>query len=510
MGEEIADGMEVVDIDFVNSGDPWVNRVFSIDLTLEEILGNLDERDLLNISLLNKYFAGKARRFLRENKKCVAIINGQSPCHVLQGFEATLKKSRNIPFNGLSVTTTEDSHSCLPCTEISDVFSILLTELNLKYLKVDWKWSLDTNCPAQQLLRMFLKERSSELKGLTIRELPWGEFSGTAFSQESPNALKNLNVLEFSTDVEIDWIEKIVPCAPNLKEIRGRVFPEHLKFLIPQKKLKLIKDFRFYPELSTTDLVAQYASENPRLDSMEISAEELRRDNASLETFKIILRILLEASSSSLKRLRLEEHLDILWFIYLPIPTLKNVQHLYLHFELYLDKHLGFCSLAKIDWNRLFPNLKAVEISLGVTPYQLLERYVDVDALRNASEHISTSVVELTLPDQGMYSEEFYGWLSKVFRALGGISPEEAEELRDEDSMFLENYQFVPVQPSILTMKNLKKLQISQQHHRDGYRDKNQKQLISEMSNHLVFSKMPKVAFELSKKECRSGQCSAV
>ena len=134
---------------------------------------NLDTKNLLSASLVNKTWKREARSILGQKRKCVAVIAGEKPfadATELNGMFGSSSALNTV--NGISITI--EPHECdISHRErtIHQVYGNLL-QLPLKYLT--FKWNSDGNTakfPLGQVL-LSLMAGSVTLGEVNIREIP--------------------------------------------------------------------------------------------------------------------------------------------------------------------------------------------------------------------------------------------------------------------------------------------------------------------------------------------------
>ena len=126
---------------------------------------HLSTKDLLRASLVSKFWNYEARYVLRDEEKCVAVINGDRPCINAQQLDATLGSLNVKFFNGLSIfIDKQHSASSSMRGRVEDVYGNLI-KMPRKYLEFKWSTKIVDDC----LLGQFILRLMS--RSFTVEQL---------------------------------------------------------------------------------------------------------------------------------------------------------------------------------------------------------------------------------------------------------------------------------------------------------------------------------------------------
>ncbi|CAG7833505.1 unnamed protein product [Allacma fusca] len=528
--------------------------VTSNDLILERILNFMTFDDLLSSARINKRWNKLARWELGRNRKCLAKIDKDLPCQNVLRLKEQFEGESYIPYQGLSIGYAGHRN----CNWVEDYRSLESTgfwkTLPIKYLRVPLEQN--TECLAIQILRLLVNQRSHEIQELVITSLYYRIEDVSEFFDIDPkiqhNWLPQLKSLGIG-DIKNEWmLLQLVAAAPSTRNIYGHVRPHHLSKLFEMRKAAFITEFICDPE-SPTDAytLLRFAELKPKLQQLRIAAR-----SADKEPWSTFTASLLESSRTSLYHLEIEL-LELILLTSSEKLILPNLKHLHIKFNDRLDKQLGFFVTSKINFEFAFPNLKSCQFSrssyerlysqeqLQLIPVGLMHKNFLCSTVRQMT--ISDNCFDLAIESgcrsvsslfpnvtcfkiencrhPGTYLKytlanwpnlesicistvEYPAPITNLDILFCGISKEEWTYLRSLEKSspgFLQHVKLVPSAWSLLHLKSLKSLMISVMHNdgcpvprRDDF------VLLSSLTGHLVFSRMPELIVDLAYSDCLS------
>ncbi|CAG7834834.1 unnamed protein product [Allacma fusca] len=550
------------------------SEALSNHLILTQIFRHFDTRTLLNLSLVNKTFCCSARSALRR-KRCLAYIDGPDPCNELLLLNDSLVKSPDAPYTGLAIRITRNC-SYPSCQEL-DVALTYPALLSMKHRHLEIHCEKESNCSAQRLLMLILKECGKNLKELKISALPhdiisleeWIGIDEAAWLAK----LKVLNIYSEAT-VKRSVKHELIQASPQLEKLLGFYSHDDLDFLLEQNKASKVDHFIFrhcFRWFSSERMRSQYkincinnsirfAAASPKLTMLTVGdLDRYFYGNASheaVESFKIFLK----SVAPSLEELR-TDHFDlVLMLLQTPTQPMTQVERLEFTFCNRMDQNFGFPTLERLDWGRWFPNLKTVHITRRYSFSTIWDISEDV---WNTSQFSPCSSVQEIVLVQELSNELFNSFdfeamthLTRVFPnvkefTIFGVASQldsllellwtwpqlETINLRsvkikagwyNKDSAFcgmpkkqvgmyikkspaaLRNINFVPSEPSILSLTKLKNLSLEFIH---PIRDINwddsipgilhpSRFFLSHVTGVLAFSRMPQLRVKIVRESC--------
>lgn len=113
---------------------------------VRNILENLNVKDLLQVSRVNKLWKREARSVLRNERKCLAVIDGAISCLRASDLNDMVGALTMNFFNGLFIRCTGSSgnYRCEAGLRMEEVCGNLLN-MPIKHLKIEWSHS-DSHC----------------------------------------------------------------------------------------------------------------------------------------------------------------------------------------------------------------------------------------------------------------------------------------------------------------------------------------------------------------------------
>ncbi|CAG7684077.1 unnamed protein product [Allacma fusca] len=533
------DFMEVEDI--CEEQEPLA---FSNDLILHEIFQYLPTHDLITCGIVNKKWNWNSRYFLREKRNSLAKVQG---CRELKKVNDLLAQSPfPSPFNGLFIS---GGHSCVKSTDPEEYYQYLSEDLTIfTRLKLRLLGQTGLECPVIQFIKKYF-QGESPLEQLEILSLPDKIYSLRETFQGIHLNLQNLKGVKFPMKRNDGLIQEVTSAARNLQKISGPMVEEDVEIVRRNKQIYALKEFLFEPEThAQVHSYAQLALEQPKLQTMKISSAWFR-SHGDLQDFLKVALSLLKSSSGSLEQLQIG-HLDmILLTTSAEMPVLSNIRQISLGYSSQTDKVEKFPTLRRINFQHFFPNLTTIEI-IATEAVRHTSWYI-TNEFRNATqEFVCPSVRKLILTKMVFpTSQIWFDWMKELFpnvrefeisacyelgsyltsvwatwpdlvqinvtdlgRQYGkrnldavfcGMTETEIHELKSKSEEFLRNYQYAPVQPSLLHLKHLRRLVFEAQHCKDLLR-KQTPDFLSHLTGHLVWEKMSTLNVQVVRKECQT------
>ncbi|CAG7721466.1 unnamed protein product [Allacma fusca] len=532
-----------------------VNHSMSIHLISDSILQYLPGRDVLSYSCVNKLWNAVGRKYMRDKRKCMVEINAAHSCHELRRFANFLASTaEDPPYNGLSIKVSKIPHEDCVAVSMTSIRSFFQTRFPLKFLKIHWD-SL-TGC----VVELFLKEVfNGDVQGLTLSKIPESigslkQYFGVDSTDYHPN-LPNLKVVKICDVQNHNVIHELISAAPEVKKIVGTVCIEQLQSFMTEGKAPYITDFEFYPSPQNIHLCLQLAQSKPELRSLAVLADNYF-PAGRMQIFVETLYGLIGSSAPYLKILNIdqinlimlsESNVD-------PFPALHNLQ---LGFGDAMDEEEGYLSLSRINYDRLFPNLKKVDIDKEMVGTDVLNIYRCCEFWNQPRSTYTCSVAELNMNHSHMWGLDVFRSFATVFpnvkdlhiefdhsmrefinllwtnwpevesitlntkdvcllrnmdAVFSGVTSDEALMLSKQSFDFMAKYQFAAVNPCITNLTSLKKIRFNIQNAHSKCRHRFTKSsFLSGLTGSLAFSRMPGLVVELARTDClRNIRCGFV
>ncbi|CAG7833506.1 unnamed protein product [Allacma fusca] len=502
------------------------------DLILKRILHFTAFPDLLTCRLVSTRWKHLSQFVLLQERKCFAKIGSDKPCQQLVRLNEFLQDSEGTPpFNGLSMGHSYHfvDHCLQDIKLLRTIYSAVLEHCPIRYLNVH----LDqyTDCLAMQFIKILVEERGAEIQELSVSttdfEFPFllDFFSNT--KKDMGKWLPNLISLELKTEQDGQLLQEMVAVAPNLQS-------HNLASCFEFSKLQ------------------------PKLESLWISSRDYHGGSDNDTYVPELCSTLLNSSSASLNYLDID-HLDLVLLVSKTQFCLETLSSLNVDFNLGLDRYLGYFSISRINFQELFPNLKMIKISTSKDPYSVRDLKSIPESFKNSDSFYSsqsvvnvqirgtpfrpvslsariplarvfpnvkhvgikyssdiTSYLEYVLPawpdleSLQITANEYPKNLTNLDRIFCGTSEEESFHLQSWESKepgCLQNYQIVPLKRSLLHSKYLKSLKIRVCHNDScPLNTRSSQVLLSAVSGHLVFSRIPHLRLEIMRSLCGGGE----
>ena len=481
---------------------------------MKEILSFLSIQDLCKCSLVSKYWNFHAREVLRDVKHCLACIEEENSCRDLKRLNTVLENSTDIvPFCGLAISCPWSyyNHKCVKYKDLNEFTESLLNKVKIRFLAIDCERKL--NCASVHSIKRIFQETCTHLEALSVEKLPLFVLSLSEFlGYRAPlETLYNMKELDFPCDYDEDGlpesvIKELVTAAPNLKRLTGNITPRCLEFILPLGKVAAVKDFNLEATEANLPMCLKFAKEQPKLEKLRFSSAFEDDDDApiifnwseySILKLAEVLVLLLESSKDTLTDLAVD-HLDLILLIRFGLPVLNKLKRLTLTFSESVDRHEGYCTLRRINFEKYFPKLQWVQIRFSY--FQNEGFYIKDEFRENTQEYICSTVNTLVfspilrnvnVSQVGRFAELFPAVKNfyihrcdKLATFLGalwtswpeletmtfltvedrvaknnldpvfcGITKKEANTLKDFEGD-LDKFQLVPVRPSIRNLKS--------------------------------------------------------
>ncbi|CAG7716371.1 unnamed protein product [Allacma fusca] len=546
------DDSSVCEAEFIHGN--FESSVTANDLILERILYFMTFDDLLSSARINKRWNKLSRWELRRNRKCLAKIDKDRPCHYLLHLKEHFEGNSVLPFHGLSIGFVGHGN----CKWIEDYRILENTEfwktLPVKYLRITLEQY--TQCLGMQLIKLLVNLRSHEIQELVVSTEYYTFGDVLDFFHIEPktrhNFLPQLTSISIQDKQDEMILPELVAGAPSIQNIFGHVRPHHLSKLMELGKAHLITEFICDPTIPTdADTLLQFAKLKPKLQQLTIANE-----SAEEEPWSTITATLLESCNDSLKELEIGL-MDLILFAYSGKLISPNLEHLIINFNDRLDKQLGIFVMPKINFDFAFPNLKSCKFSGGSDQFSYSHEQLElIRAELRSTNFLCSTVRHVTLSDNcfdlGIESEcrslvslfpnvtsfkidncsqpaiylkhtlafwqdlesicistvEYPAPITNLDILFCGISKEEWTyfwSLEKTIPGFLQQVELVPSAWSLLHLKNLKSLKISVIHNdRCPVPRREDFVLLSSLTGHLIFSKMSELKIDLASSDCLS------
>ncbi|CAG7833879.1 unnamed protein product [Allacma fusca] len=539
---------------------------FSSDFILLKILSNLSLSELLSSSLVSKRWKTLSRTVLRDKHRCAVSFSGKDVCQILKEFSDCIGSMDSVPYNDLRINPCHLNGPCIEgsSADVTQICDTILSKMKLKYLDVHWFKELgmpDHNCPVMVtfLKEIFKREHCFNLEFLEFCHLPELQLFTACFEIDPEQGLKSLlpNLTTFKMincrRSTLEFIKEIIRAAPNIRNLIVNAKSNMLDYFFSSGKCSALKKLVLNPAKNDSKICFRFSKTKPKLKYFAFSSIPDREYGPS-QYFFATVKSILESSGNSLGLLYADQ-LDMVWLGNAGI-TFPKLSRLSTRFGQEVNQLLGFNSLSGIDFGKLFPNLKSVQIGPEfLRPGVILGDYVNAEThtvggsfcgtvtelklkytwhiLKDGSlrmvadvfpnvthfifEEMETYFVDcmeglhaswpklerISLSGYKVWKHSHAFSTAKCDAAFIGVSDEKIETLSHLDEETLKTLEVQPTRFSFRDFKSLKKFQIDTNHsYRECRINDDNKFIFSPLTGHLVFSKMPDLVVEIGRVLC--------
>ncbi|CAG7819196.1 unnamed protein product [Allacma fusca] len=491
-GDRKRERMDKTDNDKLQDDSCFDNNAANVELLLEKVIGihlisvqifdHLDFQQLLNCSLVCKSWNSVSRRVLREHRICLGAIGGDVPCQSVVDLNDLLSNSFNPPFNGLSVYTEPSSqhvvmHDCIRVNglningeieksnserlskglfkrlkerlDASNLFSEILSKIDVKHLEINWMDLTTSYCPAFQLIAKVLLRSHPYLQYLSIKSLPQDAndslakviFGDNPFPIQWLPSLKTFVPPDDSDYSEnshsVSVLKQLLAAAPNLTQVLGEISDEELEPYFEENKVHTIRSIRLELSLSRLHQIRKLLSEDYCLYIRKLVFVISVPVPETKEHVYEILQLIQQRLGNTLQELEISQVALVMLSSRKYFPF-QNLTHLMIEYDPEVDFQKGFFTLSAVDFNWMFPNLATVEIEWGSLTIDL--RLI-TDELEDISEFRCESVTQFFISSCVLRSTNLVPWFENMAKLFPNVKHFYLNEFRGQN--FKECFQSV-------------------------------------------------------------------
>ncbi|CAG7826492.1 unnamed protein product [Allacma fusca] len=364
-----------------------MEQVFTVDLILKEIIANLEFKDLLSVSQLNKKWNYIARKRLYDNHKCLVTITNhqrlrmERPCEKMKTLDNLISKCVNIPWNGLILRIDDheyfeddssDFHYCIPqdTTVTKNLYPSIWTKLRIKYLIV----SCDFKCPAGEIVKQIMLQKGDSIEYLNIKSLKRRKVFCRENQIVDPGErrfkLGNVKILEIHKNMDLELLSDVLGSAQGVQEINGKVHSNEVSAVLKNNlvcKLKefylmhseeFVRGFGIVVKPIEIDVCLELVRSQPKLRKL-VGKYERRNSGCTIDSYCDVLGDLIQSSSDCLEVLEIDQ-LSLIWISSRRLPEARRVTEIKVGYVDAIDYDTDVTTMAKVNFGRMFPNLQTV------------------------------------------------------------------------------------------------------------------------------------------------------